>query len=374
MRDLLRKLKNLHNYPGLVAAVLFSLIIITLVVKKVTREETLIVPVEQGEALPEKHEQSLTLSEAQAREEAEDSFAMVWPVACTLGEDCWVARYVDREAGDVAADHTCGASTQNGHKGTDIAISDTAHMDAGVSVLAAASGTVLRLRDGVDDVSVREAGRDSVDGQECGNGIVLDHGNGWQTQYCHLKEGSLGVKPGDTVEAGDTLGQIGMSGLTEFPHLHITTRHDGTPVDPFDGGKFETSCEVKGQSLWATKVPYQSFVPLPAQFSLEPKDLNTMWQSGLTTMPSDSDVMLLVGRGFHARRSDIWRFTITDPDGNVMLDNQINMEKNHQVYVGYMGIEMPEGGFKPGIWKGTIHMDHGPWDDYDQTIEIEVTP
>lgn len=367
-------MRDLYNKPGLVAAVIFALIIGTLVIKKVTREETLIVPVEDGKAQTGNQAESQTLSEAQAIKDAESGFSLSFPMACKLGEDCWIARYVDREAGNVAADHTCGSSTQNGHKGTDIAISDLARMKAGVSVLAAAPGTVLRLRDGVEDASVREAGTDGTEGQECGNGIVIDHGQDWQTQYCHMKQGSLRVEPGDTVAAGDVLGQVGMSGLTEYPHLHFTTRLSGSLVDPFDGGKFETSCEADGQSLWADKVPYQSFVPLPAQFSTEPRDLENMWQPGLKTMPSDSEAMLLVGRGFHPQRSDIWHFTVTDPDGKVVLDNKINMEKSHQVYVGFMGLEKPEGGFKPGIWKGSIHVDHGPWDDYDQTIEIEVTP
>jgi len=367
-------MRDLYNKPGLVAAVIFSLLILTLVVKKVTREETQVVTVEEGKAVTGEGANSLDIRDAQAIKDAERGFSLVFPMACKLGEDCWIARYVDRQAGETAADHTCGSSTQNGHKGTDIALSDLSSMEAGVSVLAAAPGTVLRLRDGVEDASVRQTSADGVDGMECGNGIVLDHGNGWQTQYCHLKQGSVAVKRGDKVEAGDTLGHVGMSGLTEYPHLHFTSRLNGTPVDPFDGGKFETNCDADGQTLWRDKVPYQAFIPLPAQFSDQPKDLNTMWQPGLTTMPADSPAMLLVGRGFHPQRSDIWRFVITDPDGNVMLDKQVSMEKSHQIYVGYMGLEQPEGGFKPGIWKGSIHVDHGPWDDYDQTVEIEVTP
>ncbi|WP_286829400.1 MULTISPECIES: M23 family metallopeptidase [Kordiimonas] len=374
MRDLLNKLRTLYNHPGLVAGVIFSLIIGTLVLKIVTRDETQIVPVEDGKAMTGDSDASMSIQEAQAIMDAERSFSLAFPLACTLGEDCWIARYVDREAGDTAADYTCGASTQNGHKGTDIALSDLSRMEAGVSVVAAASGEVLRLRDGVDDVSVRETGKDGVDGKECGNGIVLDHGNGWQTQYCHLKEGSLAVKRGDRVEAGDILGQVGMSGLTEFPHLHFTTRLNKDVVDPFDGGKLETHCDADGQTLWQEKLSYQNFIPLPAQFSTEPKDLANMWQPSQRTMASDSPAMLLVGRGFHPHRSDKWHFTLTDPDGNVRLDEEIILEKNHQIYVGYMGIEKPDGGFKPGIWKGEIHVDRGPWDDYDQTIEIEVIP
>ena len=48
----------------------------------------------------------------------------------------------------------------------------------GVDVLAAAPGRVSRLRDGVADVSVKAAGATSIKGAECGNGVVIDHGDG----------------------------------------------------------------------------------------------------------------------------------------------------------------------------------------------------
>ena len=109
-------------------------------------------------------------------------------------------------------------------------------------VVAAADGKVLRVRDGVEDVSITGRGRESVANSECGNGVVVEHGNGWETQYCHMAKGSLSVKPGDTVKAGDRLGRIGLSGMTEFPHLHFTLRKDGKVVDPFAHGAPAKSC------------------------------------------------------------------------------------------------------------------------------------
>ena len=53
-----------------------------------------------------------------------------------------------------------------------------------------------------------------ISGKECGNGVVLVHDDGYQTQYCHLKKGSVAVKKGARVSEGDLLGFIGMSGKT----------------------------------------------------------------------------------------------------------------------------------------------------------------
>ena len=42
------------------------------------------------------------------------------------------------------------------------------------------------------------------------------------------------VKTDEVVEAGTVLGQIGLSGRTQFPHVHLSVRKDGKVVDPFD--------------------------------------------------------------------------------------------------------------------------------------------
>ena len=108
-------------------------------------------------------------------------------------------------------------------------------MAKGVQVLAAAAGTVLRLRDGMDDVSIRVTGADAVKDREAGNSLIIDHGNGWETQYGHLRKGSIIVKPGQTVTAGQPIALMGLSGNTEFTHTHFEVRHNGKPVDPYTG-------------------------------------------------------------------------------------------------------------------------------------------
>jgi murein DD-endopeptidase MepM/ murein hydrolase activator NlpD len=85
----------------------------------------------------------------------------------------------------------------------------------------------------VEDISVKAKGKESVQGTECGNAVVIGHEGGLETQYCHMARGSVAVRPGDTVKAGQRIGRIGLSGLTEYPHLHFTVRLNGKVVDPF---------------------------------------------------------------------------------------------------------------------------------------------
>ncbi len=173
------------------------------------------------------------------------------PVACVMGQVCSIQNYVDRDPGPGYRDYTCGFLTYDGHRGTDFRVPDLTIMESGVRVLAAAPGIVRAVRDGMPDVSIRETGREAVKNREAGNAVVLDHGHGWETQYSHLRKGSVTVKKGQRVTTGQTLGLIGMSGMTEFPHLHFEVRLNGVCVDPFVGVTDRAGCGFVERPLWS---------------------------------------------------------------------------------------------------------------------------
>lgn len=180
---------------------------------------------------------------------ASSGLSLALPLDCRLGETCWVANYVDVLAGPHAQDFHCQPRSYDGHDGTDFAIRDLDEMSRGVFVLAAESGTVRAVRNDMEDVLIKPQSRASIAGRECGNGLVIDHGEGWQTQYCHLQRGTVRVYPGDLAARGSALGLIGISGKTEFPHLHFTVRHNGNTIDPFTGMRADAGCHSQGQPL-----------------------------------------------------------------------------------------------------------------------------
>ncbi|MEG5138061.1 MULTISPECIES: M23 family metallopeptidase, partial [unclassified Microcoleus] len=141
------------------------------------------------------------------------------PIACTLGKDCFIMHYFDRDPSPAAVDFGCGRQTYDGHDGIDFAIPDAKAMAKGVPVIASAAGKVLRVRDGVVDRRLQnQTDKANVAGTECGNGMVIDHGGGWEAQYCHLRQNSIVVKPGMQVQKGTVLGMVGNSGQASFPH------------------------------------------------------------------------------------------------------------------------------------------------------------
>jgi murein DD-endopeptidase len=94
------------------------------------------------------------------------------------------------------------------HDGVDLAV------PVGSPVLAAQAGTVAKASS--DDVS--------------GNFVIIDHGHGVRTSYCHLS--ALGVAKGDTVVPGQQIGLSGNTGRSTGPHLHFTVRVGRGTVDP----------------------------------------------------------------------------------------------------------------------------------------------
>ena len=224
------------------------------------------------------------------------------PLDCTPGESCFVQNYVDRDPGPDALDFTCGPLTYDGHKGTDIALTSLAAMQAGVAVRAAADGIVTGMRDGMADRIMTAENADQIKGRECGNGLVIDHGDGWVTQYCHMQRGSLTVQQGQSVKSGDLLGLVGLSGQTQFPHLELSVRLDGAVVDPFAPGAGAT-CGGAGTPLWKDPIAYApgGLIALGFTDAIPAFDAVKSGTVARETLPPDAPALVLFAYGYGSR-------------------------------------------------------------------------
>lgn len=210
----------------------------------------------------------------------------VFPAGCEIGRDCWFFAYMDHDPSDRYRDHMCGVRTYDAHKGTDIAPIDPG---AAIPVIAAADGVVVGVRDGMDDSIMRVRDETRMAAQ-CGNGVRIDHGAGWTSQYCHLQRGSVAVRSGIRVTAGQILGWIGSSGRSDFRHLHFQVERDGRPVDPFDGAapSQPPHCEVAG----ATEMPLWQPAEAREMSAYTP---SVIYRAGVATGPPDRDRALYDG-------------------------------------------------------------------------------
>jgi Peptidase family M23 len=118
----------------------------------------------------------------------------------------------------------------------------------GQPVLAVADGTVAGTIDRYQNQTPGTPTGEERVSYPGGNSVVLNIGNGNYAFYAHLKPGSVLVKPGDTVKRGQKLAEVGNTGNTTGPHLHmhILTGPSmlSAPGVPYLFDQFEVTGEV----------------------------------------------------------------------------------------------------------------------------------
>ncbi|VXD25072.1 Peptidase M23 [Planktothrix serta PCC 8927] len=290
------------------------------------------------------------------------------PIDCQLGQDCFILLYPDRDPSPNAVDFGCGRQTYDGHKGTDFAIPDEQAMARGVPVVASAAGKVLRVRDGVVDKRIaQEADKTAVEGTECGNGIVIDHssipnGAGWETQYCHLRRGSIQVKPGDSVEKGTVLGSVGASGLASFPHVHLTIRYNGEVIDPFVGPGAKAGCNVTRNPIWEQSLAYIPTGLIRAGFSAQPPTMDELWQGKFneTILPQNSPALLFWVQVYGVLTGDKMIFNLYNPQGQKVVNNESFVNESSKTWIGYIGKKNnPQQPLSSGNWNAEYQLIRG---------------
>ncbi|MGH6735258.1 MAG: M23 family metallopeptidase [Methyloceanibacter sp.] len=285
------------------------------------------------------------------------AFELEMPVACTPGTDCFIQQYVDRDAGPEARDYVCGGETYDGHKGTDIRLRTTADVAKGVAILAAAPGVVAGLRDGMADHLLRnEEDQAAVADKECGNGVLIDHGDGWATQYCHMRNGSVAVKKGDKVKAGDKLGEIGYSGAAAFPHVEIVVTKDDATVDPFLAD-MAAACDTNEEALWTqsarAKLLYEPGVLLGSGVTDHPVTLEELEAGAPLPQPKRDTPVVAYLWGINLQKGDFVHVLLRQ-DGTMLAENTETLDRNKAQFMLFAGKKAPQGGWPAGSYVGEI--------------------
>jgi hypothetical protein len=300
---------------------------------------------------------SLLVLIASALPVSAEVFRLGLPIDCDPGETCFIQQYVDHDPGPAASDFTCNGLSYDGHTGTDFALPSLASMQAGVAVIASAAGMVTALRDGMPDTGLTPETADDIDGRDCGNGVVIAHADGWQTQYCHLMQGSVAVTQGQTVQAGDRLGLVGLSGNTEFPHVHLVLRQNGQVVDPFDPDGQITCGTPDSETLWSLPVTYAPGALLNMGFATAMPDYDSVkaGTAGMEAITRDAPALVVWGFAFGGRKGDSMRIRITGPSGSV-IDHSDTLDRDQAQFFRAAGRKTPQGGWPQGRYDSLIEL------------------
>lgn len=285
-----------------------------------------------------------------------EGFLLHPPIDCDLtGDGCYIQQYMDRDPGPGVTDYQCSGLSYDGHKGTDLPLPTLADMREGVAVIASASGVVAGLRDGMPDTGFTAETESLVEGRECGNGVLLRHGDGWETQYCHLRQGSVRVSRGQRVERGETLGFVGQSGRAQFPHVHLSVRKDGEKIDPFDPDGL-LSCATPGDStLWAETPFYQPGGLIDVGFATGVPEYSEVkaGTADRSEIASDAPAVVIYGFSFGMQKGDVLRLSIEGPKGTV-IEQDVVVERKQAQGFRAVGKKLRRGRWADGSYDGTV--------------------
>jgi len=244
-------------------------------------------------------------------------------------------------------------------------------------VLAAAPGVVRGLLDDMADIAPGSPGAPDIAGRECGNGMRIDHGGGWVSQYCHMKQGSVAVMVGQRVATGTRLGQVGMSGKAEFPHLHFSLRHAGRSVDPFLPRSEPNCTEIPVSSLWKPPIPYRAGGILGAGFAPGPVTYEAVLAGSAPrrpTLPADAPALVLWVHLFGVRKGDRIAFHISGP-GGFSAETVTPAEKGTARMMRFFGKRLGEhAGWIPGDYRGHVSLMRNGKEIGALQIPLRITP
>jgi hypothetical protein len=100
----------------------------------------------------------------------------------------------------------------------------------GKPVIAVADGTVVGTRNDLNDQVPGALPANIPLDEADGNFVVLDIGSGLFVNYAHMRRGSVRVKLGDKVRRGDQIGEVGNTGNSSAPHMHLHVMDGASPL------------------------------------------------------------------------------------------------------------------------------------------------
>ena len=308
------------------------------------------------------------------------------PLDCLGGETCFIQNYVDLDTSREVRDCRCDRASYDGHRGTDFRLLSMRDVRHGVDVLADAPGIIRAVRDGVRDRLLGGPFPKELKGRECGNGLVIDHGQGWESQYCHMRRNSLLVKKGDRVKRGQKLGLVGASGDTQFPHLHLSIRHKGKTIDPFSvRSPTMTAClrpshrEINAcNSLWQKQVlaqfPHSDATLLWHGFAIEKAHNPLLMDRGAMIMPKDinAPAIYYYASILNLRKGDQIKMDLQGPKGRLASRTTDPMSRHKAAYL--LTIGKPRYGFAwpSGSYKATLTLLRNGIPLWTKREEIEL--
>ncbi len=233
-------------------------------------------------------------------------------------------------------------------------------MRAGFAVVAPADGVVRAVRDGEPNGVFRASAIAPAHDRDCGNGVVIDHGAGLETQLCHMRRGSIAVRPAQRISRGDAVGLVGLSGATEFPHVHMSVRRRGQVIDPFVNAPIaQSACGASraraAGSLWAHPPTYLATAVVDMGFSDAPPSQathadNAPDSTGSRHAPAMVAWVIIMG----VRQGDDTTLRLMTADAAILAESRTQHTRDQAQYAIFVGKRRPGAVWPAGTYRAEV--------------------
>jgi len=192
-----------------------------------------------------------------------------------------------------------------------------------------------------------------------------------------MRRGSVIVKSGDYIRQGSKLGLVGLSGLTEMPHAHLSVRHNGDVIDPFN--PINSSCDAGVQSLWKPGIMADIGLPQSAVYHLgftgETPDIERARNGDYDgdTISANAKALVFWADMFWVEPTDKITLSITAPNGSKFAsttDTPDNIQARRIIFVGKKNKGKP---WPVGTYEGTVQIKRLLDDGSFRTIKHSST-
>jgi len=191
------------------------------------------------------------------------------------------------------------------------------------------------------------------------------------------------VRTGEAVKAGQRLGAVGLSGNTEFPHLHFEVRYNRAIVDPFAGPNIaeETpaKCGSSEKPLWAQKAfEALAYVPtgvLDADIAGAPPSVGdgNVNRDRIESFTSTAAAAVFWVHIYGAQAGDVEELRLIAPDGSVAASRRARIERNQAQWFSYIGKRQTSPHWRAGLYRGEYAVYRGSREEKILSFTRELT-
>jgi len=180
------------------------------------------------------------------------------------------------------------------------------------------------------------------------------------------------------------LGLVGLSGNTEFPHLHFSVRFHGKIIDPVSGLGKGSGCNNIKNSLWETTagvaLEYIATGILKLAFADQLPARKPYYEhlNAIKILSEDTNKIIFWSHVFGVHKGDRFTMQIISPDGEILANKEETIRTNQAQRLNMIGRQRKQSIWPTGTYKGSYILQRSVDDQYktvlNKTINLQIIP